>query len=79
MEGQVIPERAPAIEDRTVPLRRPNSDLRSREYLTLAEVEKLVEAGEGQPERASRLYDDLIGFQAWSTSGRACVAALGAS
>jgi len=38
----------PAIENRTVglatPLRRKNADLRTREYLTEAEVEKLMEA-----------------------------------
>jgi integrase len=36
---------APTIENRTVtPRRRPNADLRTREYLTDAEVEKLTEA-----------------------------------
>jgi integrase len=36
----------PATENRTVatPLRRPNAELRTREYLTEAEVERLVEA-----------------------------------
>ena len=35
----------PAIQKRAVgPLRRPNSELRSREHLTEAEVEKLIEA-----------------------------------
>jgi hypothetical protein len=35
----------PAIENRTVtPRRAKNSDLRSREYLTLQEVEKLIDA-----------------------------------
>ncbi len=39
---------APAIENRTVtPVRRPNAELRSREYLTDAEVEKLTEAAKG--------------------------------
>jgi integrase len=37
---------SPATENRTVatPLRRPNADLRTREYLTDAEVERLTEA-----------------------------------
>ena len=38
----------PAIEKRAVgPLRRPNSELRSREHLTETEVEKLIEAAKG--------------------------------
>jgi type 1 fimbriae regulatory protein FimB/type 1 fimbriae regulatory protein FimE len=36
---------APTTENRTVaPKRRPNAELRTREYLTDAEVEKLTEA-----------------------------------
>jgi integrase len=39
---------APAIEKRAVgPTRRPNRELRSREHLTEAEVEKLIEAAKG--------------------------------
>jgi type 1 fimbriae regulatory protein FimB/type 1 fimbriae regulatory protein FimE len=38
---------APAIEKRTVPERRPNAELRTREYLTEAEVAALVEAAKG--------------------------------
>ncbi len=37
----------PITEIRTVPLRRPNSALRTREHLTLAEVEELIEAAKG--------------------------------
>jgi integrase len=37
------PSIAPTTANRTVPLRRPNADLRTREHLTLAEVEKLIE------------------------------------
>ena len=38
----------PAIQKRAVrPLRRPNSELRSREHLTEIEVEKLIEAAKG--------------------------------
>ena len=35
---------APAIENRTVPGRQVNSTYRTREHLTEAEVEKLLEA-----------------------------------
>jgi hypothetical protein len=39
---------SPAIINRTVgPLRRPNAELRTREYLTAAEVESLIEAAKG--------------------------------
>ena len=38
------PSIAPTTDNRTVPLRRPNAELRTREHLTLAEVEKLIEA-----------------------------------
>ena len=39
---------APATEKRTVtPTRRPNADLRTREYLTEAEVERLLKATKG--------------------------------
>jgi integrase len=34
----------PTTDNRTVPLRRPNAELRTREHLTLAEVERLIEA-----------------------------------
>jgi type 1 fimbriae regulatory protein FimB/type 1 fimbriae regulatory protein FimE len=34
----------PTTENRTVPLRLPNAALRTREHLTLTEVEKLIEA-----------------------------------
>ena len=39
---------APATVNRTVtPMRRPNADLRTREYLTEAEVERLIKAAKG--------------------------------
>jgi integrase len=37
----------PTAVNRTVPLRRPNAELRSREYLTDAEVARLTEAAKG--------------------------------
>ena len=33
---------APSNQNRTVPVRRPNAELRTREYLTPAEIEKLI-------------------------------------
>ncbi len=37
----------PALDNRTVPKRKPNSELRSREHLTADEVDHLVEAAKG--------------------------------
>jgi hypothetical protein len=37
----------PSNENRSVPVRPPNSDLRTREYLTPKEVEKLIKAAKG--------------------------------
>jgi type 1 fimbriae regulatory protein FimB/type 1 fimbriae regulatory protein FimE len=34
----------PTVVNRTVPRRRPNSELRTREYLTEAEVTRLMDA-----------------------------------
>jgi integrase len=42
MDNSGLPGMAPALVNRTVPLRRPNADLRSREHLTLSEVESLI-------------------------------------
>ena len=39
-----MPQQASNTENRTVPIRKPNSELRSREYLTVKEVERLMEA-----------------------------------
>jgi hypothetical protein len=36
-------EAAPMAANRTLPLRRPNREYRQREYLTEAEVEKLID------------------------------------
>jgi integrase len=38
---------SPATVNRTVPLRRPNAELRTREYLTDAEVARLTDAAKG--------------------------------
>jgi len=39
-----VSEQPPSTENRTVPVRKPNSELRSREYLTPKEVDALMEA-----------------------------------
>jgi integrase len=44
MDNSPLAPQPPTTENRTVPLRRPNAELRTREHLTLAEVEKLIEA-----------------------------------
>ena len=54
----------PTREIRTVmPTRRPNSELRPREHLTEREVEKLVEAAEGNRHSARDSTMVLIGFR----------------
>jgi integrase len=55
---------SPAKEKRTVmPLRRPNSELRPREYLTEREVDKLIEAAKGNRHGARDSTMILIGFR----------------
>jgi hypothetical protein len=51
------PSIAPTTANRTVPLRRPNADLRTREHLTLAEVEKLIETAGANRAGARRPHD----------------------
>jgi integrase len=41
---------APKAEKRTIPRRRPNKELRTREHLTAAEVERLIAAAKGNRE-----------------------------
>jgi integrase len=53
----------PAIVKRTVALRRPpNADLRTREHLTEAEVERLMDADSEEPLGASRCHDSASGL-----------------
>ena len=42
-----MPSKAPNTVNRTVPLRKPNRDLRSREYLTPDEIDRLMKAARG--------------------------------
>jgi hypothetical protein len=62
----------PAIKKRTVaPRRRPNADLRTREYLTEAEVKRLLRATRGNrcAHRSAKKSDLDPSF--WSPTGRA--------
>jgi hypothetical protein len=53
----------PVIVKRTVtPKRRRNGDIRTREYLTEAEVEKLMAATQGQPLGAPGRHDGPCGL-----------------
>ena len=48
----------PRTVNRTVaPRRLPNAELRTREHLTAAEVEQLIEAAKAQPPRRPRRAD----------------------
>ena len=57
---------SPSNEKRTVepPVRLPNSEYRTREYLTEAEVKKLIEAAREQPLGPPRHHNDPAGLQA---------------
>ena len=63
MDNQSANDSAPTTVNRTVPLRLPNSDLRSREYLTAAEVTALADAAKRnrQGQRDSTMI--LIAFR----------------
>jgi type 1 fimbriae regulatory protein FimB/type 1 fimbriae regulatory protein FimE len=54
---------APTTDSRTVPLRLPNSALRTREHLTLAEVEKLIEAARGNRHAGRDALMILLAFR----------------
>ena len=67
----------PTTEKRTVtPTRRPNAELRTREYLTEAEVERLIEAAKGNRGPPGR-HHDPGGLPARPASERAGGPALG--
>ena len=56
---------SPATVNRTVrPRRPPNADLRTREYLTEAEVERLMKAANEQPLGPPRRHHDPRGLPA---------------
>ena len=70
---------APTTENRTVatPLRRPNAELRTREYLTDAEVERADRGRQGQPLRPPRRHHDPGGLPSRPAGQRAGGPALG--
>src|SRR4029077_17974236 len=61
-----------ATENRTVPLRRPNAELRTREHLTLAEVEKLIEVARGNRQGARDALMILRAFRHGLRAGEVC-------
>jgi hypothetical protein len=70
-------ELTPMAANRTLPIRRPNAAYQQREYLTEAEVEKLIEAARKRsrsPERGCR--GDPTGVPAWPSGGGANLVAL---
>ena len=66
------PPVAPTTENRTVPLRLPNSALRTREHLTLAEVEKLIETARGNRQGARDALMILLAFRHGLRAGEVC-------
>jgi integrase len=58
------------------PRRVPNAELRTREYLTEAEVERLIKAAKAN-RHGQRCHDDLAGVQAWATGGGDCRSKVG--
>ena len=70
---------SPTTVNRTVatPLRRPNAELRTREYLTDAEVERLTEAAKAQPVRPPRRHHGVAGLQAWPEGRRSLLTCVG--
>ena len=68
----------PATVNRTVtPKRPPNADLRTREYLTEAEVERLMKAAKGNRWGHRDATMILVAYQARPAGLRACGPALG--
>jgi integrase len=63
MDNPALPVDTPAIENRTVPLRRANGELRTREYLTLTEVMALVEAAKDNRQGHRNATMILIAFR----------------
>jgi integrase len=66
------PGTAPTTENRTVPLRRPNAELRTREHLTLAEVEKLIETAKHNRAGSRDALMILLAFRHGLRAGEVC-------
>ena len=54
---------SPTTVKRTVPIRRPNAELRTREHLTQGEVDKLIEAAKGNRQGHRDATMILIAFR----------------
>jgi type 1 fimbriae regulatory protein FimB/type 1 fimbriae regulatory protein FimE len=64
---------APATENRTVtPLRRPNAELRTREHLTVGEVEQLIEAVNGNRQGHRDALMILLAFRHGLRAAEVC-------
>ena len=69
-------EAAPITANRTL-RRLPNAAYRAREYLTEAEVKRLIDAArKARTKRAPRRCGDLARVSAWASRGGALSAAL---
>jgi integrase len=62
----------PALVNRTVPLRKPNSELRSREHLTLSEIENLIAAAKGNRYGHRDATMVLVAFRHGLRAAEAC-------
>jgi integrase len=64
---------APAIENRTVtPQRRPNAELRTREHLTVGEVERLIEAANANRQGQRDALMTLLAFRHGLRAAEVC-------
>lgn len=64
---------APAIVNRTVaPLRRPNAELRTREHLTVGEVERLIEAANANRQGQRDALMTLLAFRHGLRAAEVC-------
>jgi integrase len=64
---------APAIVNRTVaPLRRPNAELRTREHLTVGEVEQLIEAANANRQGQRDALMTLLAFRHGLRAAEVC-------
>jgi hypothetical protein len=63
----------PSNQNRTVPVRRPNAELRTREYLTPAEIDKLLAVAKrgryGQRD-ATLVLQSVRAVSGWSSTRR---------
>jgi integrase len=68
----LTPGTAPNTENCTVPLRRPNSQLRTREHLTKDEVERLIEVAKHNRAGGRDALMILLAFRHGLRAGEVC-------